>query len=221
MTFATGEPVVFKSKLPDNRLIDGGYFNGFTKLPLSDAWRIFGQANGMPTLQRFRERIAGYRSEDPRIMKDPEIGCTLLNHPRIPGCRTAAPVARALGSGAGPRIVLLRNRCHLDHRAHDPAVGGGSRTTGLFGTGRDLRDPHLVATRIGQRSFQALVLDAYHRRCAITGEKIRPRPAGRPYPAGRRWRAEPGGQRATCRGPTSARCSTAATPRSTPRTGFA
>ncbi len=32
----------------------------------------------------------------------------------------------------------------------------------------------LVATRIGQRPFQALVLDAYHRRCTITGEKIRP-----------------------------------------------
>jgi putative restriction endonuclease len=28
--------------------------------------------------------------------------------------------------------------------------------------------------RLGQRSFQAVVLDAYHRRCAITGTHIPP-----------------------------------------------
>jgi hypothetical protein len=40
---------------------------------------------------------------------------------------------------------------------------------------------------LGQRAFQAVVLDAYHRRCAITGAKIRPvlRAAHiRPLPAG-------------------------------------
>jgi putative restriction endonuclease len=34
--------------------------------------------------------------------------------------------------------------------------------------------PRLVAQRLGQRAFRALVLAAYERRCAITGEKIRP-----------------------------------------------
>lgn len=35
-------------------------------------------------------------------------------------------------------------------------------------------DPRLAPYRLGQRSFQAVVLNAYHRRCAITGSKIRP-----------------------------------------------
>jgi putative restriction endonuclease len=35
-------------------------------------------------------------------------------------------------------------------------------------------DPRLAPYRLGQRSFQAVVLNAYRRRCAITGTKIRP-----------------------------------------------
>jgi putative restriction endonuclease len=33
-------------------------------------------------------------------------------------------------------------------------------------------DPRLAPYRLGQRSFQAVVLDAYHRRCAISGTHI-------------------------------------------------
>jgi putative restriction endonuclease len=35
-------------------------------------------------------------------------------------------------------------------------------------------DPRLAPRRLGQRSFQAVVAGAYHRRCAITGDRIRP-----------------------------------------------
>lgn len=35
-------------------------------------------------------------------------------------------------------------------------------------------DPRLAPQRLGQQSFQAVVLTAYHRRCAITGTKIAP-----------------------------------------------
>ena len=35
-------------------------------------------------------------------------------------------------------------------------------------------DPRLPPQRLGQQSFKAVVLDAYHRRCAITGANIRP-----------------------------------------------
>ena len=35
-------------------------------------------------------------------------------------------------------------------------------------------DPRLTPQRLGQQAFQATVLHAYHRRCAITGAKIRP-----------------------------------------------
>ena len=46
---------------------------------------------------------------------------------------------------------------------------GSARVPGdVFG------DPRLVRPRVGQQSFQALVLDAYSRRCAVTQEEIRP-----------------------------------------------
>jgi putative restriction endonuclease len=35
-------------------------------------------------------------------------------------------------------------------------------------------DPRLAPYRLGQRSFQAVVIDAYHRRCAISGTHISP-----------------------------------------------
>lgn len=35
-------------------------------------------------------------------------------------------------------------------------------------------DPRLVAPRLGQGAFKSLVTVAYHRRCAITGNKVTP-----------------------------------------------
>lgn len=57
--------------------------------------------------------------------------------------------------------------------------------TRLLGADRDLAapwsraapvsgDPRLAAYRLGQRVLQAVVLDAYDRRCAVTGDKIQP-----------------------------------------------
>lgn len=40
--------------------------------------------------------------------------------------------------------------------------------------GRMFGDPRLIAPRLGQGSFKAVVLDAYHRTCAITNTRIRP-----------------------------------------------
>jgi putative restriction endonuclease len=37
-----------------------------------------------------------------------------------------------------------------------------------------LGDPRLAPHRLGQQSFKAVVLDAYHRRCAISGTHIPP-----------------------------------------------
>jgi putative restriction endonuclease len=53
----------------------------------------------------------------------------------------------------------------------------------------------LVAQRLGQRAFQAVVLDAYSRRCAVTGDKIVPVLQAahiRPLPAGGEHRLDNG-----------------------------
>ncbi len=56
-------------------------------------------------------------------------------------------------------------------------------------------DPRLAPRRLGQRSFQAVVLRAYDRRCAVTGDKIRPVLQAahiRPLPAGGEHRLDNG-----------------------------
>ena len=56
-------------------------------------------------------------------------------------------------------------------------------------------DPRLAPQRLGQQAFQAVVLDPYHRRCAITGDKIRPVLQAahiRPLPAGGEHRLDNG-----------------------------
>jgi putative restriction endonuclease len=56
-------------------------------------------------------------------------------------------------------------------------------------------DPKLTAQRLGQQAFQAVVFEAYHRRCAVTGAKIRPVLQAahiRPLPKGGEHRADNG-----------------------------
>jgi putative restriction endonuclease len=51
---------------------------------------------------------------------------------------------------------------------------GGDLETAWHLPGPVFGDPRLSPRRLGQRSFQAVVAGAYHRRCAITGDRIRP-----------------------------------------------
>jgi putative restriction endonuclease len=77
-------------------------------------------------------------------------------------------------------------------------------------------DLRLAPYRLGQRSFQAVVLDAYHRRCAITGTHIPPVLQAahiRPVTAG----VSTGWTTACCSAPTCTPCSIAGTSAWTPR----
>ncbi len=75
---ATGEPFAFKSHSPHNRIVGGGFFNGYVSVPVSDAWRIFGPANGVGSLGELRLAIARYRKQPLGPQNDPEIGCVML-----------------------------------------------------------------------------------------------------------------------------------------------
>lgn len=76
---ASGEPFLFKTHWPHNRIVGGGYFEGFAQLPLSSAWEFFGRGNGVADLDQMRVRLGKYRREEIRRGDDPIIGCVLLN----------------------------------------------------------------------------------------------------------------------------------------------
>jgi putative restriction endonuclease len=178
-----GEPVFFRLKSPIESVAGYGFFAHFTVLDLIEAWNTFGAKNGDPDLLLFLSRIGRYRRldlHDPTVPRT-KLGCTIL--------RDAVfwPRERwlAWGEAQGWARNIVRGKTE-----HDAA-----RATRLIGEIQldSLREPEefvehfelvdaderaivLARTRprAGQGSFRTRLLDAYGRRCAITGEKTEP-----------------------------------------------
>ena len=90
---------------------------------------------------------------------------------------TFLPEARTLPAPAGwaPNIVQGKTFAAVDSEMEHTlrqllldTAGVGTVSGGVFG------DPRLTPVRVGQQPFKALVLDAYRRRCAFTGQRIVP-----------------------------------------------
>lgn len=177
---AVGEPFFFKTHYPHNRVVGGGFFSDFVALRLSEAWDLFGEANGAADLAQMRTRISRYRREPVGPAEDPQIGCVFVRDVRFfVGSDHAGPPP-----GFAPNIVqgkaydLAEPRvsayfADLLARLLDVSIeidlgGTWHRDGPVFG------DARLAPRRLGQRSFQAVVLAAYRRRCAITGTAIAP-----------------------------------------------
>lgn len=180
-----GEPFLFKTHWPDNRIVGGGFLSGSTRLRVSEAWRFFGEGNGVATQDELRERIQHYR-KDKRLDgadPDPEIGCILLRNLFFADQELVIPGPPDFGK---PIVTWKR---------YDLEASSGAYVAGAFGamqhTARiDLAwasgdvstsvpgpihgEPRLTVPRLGQQAFKGLVLTSYHRRCAITGGKISP-----------------------------------------------
>lgn len=175
-----GDPFLFKTHYPHNRVVGGGFFSGFARLRLSEAWEFFGEANGVATVEEMRRRVSKYRSAPIAPDEDPIIGSIFIRDVAFLDSNDEldAPPAFAANVVQGKSYDLeqepgfsyfeeaLRRLLRTDPR-HD-LNQAWSRPGPTYG------DPRLVRGRLGQQSFQAVVLDAYHRRCAITGERIRP-----------------------------------------------
>lgn len=197
-----GEPFFFKTHYPHNRIVGGGFFSGFVQLKLSEAWEFFGEANGARDLIDMRRRIGHYRREPIAPTEDPDIGCLFI--------RDVSFVSRGAAAEAPPgfasNIVQGKGYDTADanvagyFRELIDTVFGRNAMAEVSGLpwhrpGPVYGERRLVTQRLGQRSFQAVVLDAYRRRCAITGAKIRPVLQAahiRPLPAGGEHRLDNG-----------------------------
>lgn len=177
-----GEPFLFKSHYPENRIVGGGFFSGFVRLRTSEAWDLFGPANGAATLKDLRRLIARHRRETPDPGQDPEVGCVLVRDTQFfgPEASEPAPVdfAKNIVRGKTYDLSSLDDSSSPYRAAYRLVAPGVYSAEGALETravpGPVFGSPHLVAQRLGQQSFQALVLAAYGRHCAITGAKIRP-----------------------------------------------
>lgn len=170
-----GTPFLFKLRRPNNHVAGLGYFVKYTRLPLMTAWNVFGEQNGAESLQALLDLISRTRGE--RASLDTEIGCTVLTGvrylPRSEWVPTAERFARAIMRG---RTYSTDDNGDGQSLWNDVTQALGSRAVMDADTdaaGRYGRE-FLTRARLGQGSFRTLVIDAYTRKCAFTGESTLP-----------------------------------------------
>jgi putative restriction endonuclease len=181
-TLAVGEPFFFKTHAPHNRVVGGGFYSGFASLPVSEAWQLLDEANGMATQRQMLERIAHYRGEVVTPFYDPVIGCDFVRDVTFfpdgitfdppPGFKLSIVQGKSYDMGDPQFARYFGDLMQLVLGKPLPAeidLGRPWHDSGpVFG------EPRLAPRRLGQKSFKGVVLSAYHGRCAITGTKIRP-----------------------------------------------
>ena len=180
-SLSPGEPFFFRLKHPLNAIAGYGFFAHSTRIPIQLAWDAFAQRNGDPTFESFLSRIAEYRHESPleTALGSREVTCLILRE------------ARFLPDSQWVRWEEDRdwNKAIVAFKRYDLAAGHGKLLADLLINGDPaelapqfellLQDERLnkelaAATREGQGAFRVRVLDAYGRRCAITGERTLP-----------------------------------------------
>lgn len=173
-----GMPFLFKLKRPFNHIAGGGLFVANSTLPLSLAWEIFGEKNGADSLQSLRSLLAPHFENN---KKEPLIGCTVLSNvfcmDQVSWIENPPDWSSNIVRGKGYETTseagaYIWNRVSA-YLAVRP-IWTGVQDSGIahlppvehekFGS------TVMVKQRLGQSSFRLLVIDAYKRRCAITGE---------------------------------------------------
>jgi putative restriction endonuclease len=195
-----GEPFLFKLHSPRSKIVGGGFFAHYSRLPVSLAWEAFGTKNGAPSLDEMRRRVERYRRISVSSYQDYEIGCILLEQPFfledllwLDAPDWKAPIQRGrrylLDEEPGQSLWTSIEQLARPLATADAETWLGEPVAPRYGA------PSFVLPRLGQGSFQVAVLDAYGRRCAITGAKVVPAlEAGhiRPYSEGGEHRVDNG-----------------------------
>jgi putative restriction endonuclease len=173
-----GEPFLFKLHSPRNRIVGVGFFARHVQLPISVAWDAFGTKNGAGSLIEMRRRVERYRRVSAGVSDDYEIGCILLEQPVFfqerdwtdpPDWKPSIQVGRRYRLDEAPGLSLWR---HVEPLLHASQLLG--TTSVSEPSGPRYGPPVFKPQRLGQGSFQAAILDAYARRCAVTGERVLP-----------------------------------------------
>jgi putative restriction endonuclease len=151
---APGEPFFFRLKHPVNAIVGYGFFAHASRLPIQLAWEAFRERNGDPTFESFCSRVAEYRRE--WLSWEDDRGW----HPNIVAFKTYD-----LASADGVALAeLLKNGRPAELVEEFAPVLQDERSL----------IEQLAIAREGQGSFRVRVLDAYARRCAVTGERALP-----------------------------------------------
>jgi putative restriction endonuclease len=175
-----GEPFFFKTHYPQNRVVGGGFFSSSACLTVSEAWDLFGEANGVESIEEMRDRIGRYQRTPIGPSENPVIGCLFVRDVRFfsDDAIAAAPPGFARNIVQGKSYDLADQSVAAYFQDLLYLLLGATVEVDLsepwHRSGPVFGDPRLAPYRLGQQSFHAVVLDAYHRRCAISGTHIPP-----------------------------------------------
>lgn len=169
-----GEPFLFKTHYPDNRIVGGGFFEHFAVLRASEAWDFIGEGNGCATLDEMVQRVRKYRRHSNE--RDPEVGCVILNDTHFfdPAQCPPAPASMARNIVRGKGYELPTSDSEVEAAFRLLLEGPATSVPYVVDLGPTRGQPVQVVPRLGQGGFRAVVLDAYQGTCAITGHRIRP-----------------------------------------------
>lgn len=165
-----GELLVFRLRSPVNMIAGYGIFARAALLPISLAWSSFGEKNGQPDFETFKSAILRLNPDNKGT-----IGYRILTQPVfLPESRWFAPPSD------WPRQTIGGKRYSTDtaeglalwERLTGEAVTSGR--TGLAEPREMFGAPTLVRPRLGQGGFRVGVIEAYDRRCIVTGERTLP-----------------------------------------------
>ena len=176
------DPFLFKLHSPYDYIVGGGFFVRYSAFPLSVAWEVFGQKNGAPDFETFYDQIRRYREPRGTIQPDPNIGCIVLTEPFFFGEADWIPVPEdwhpsivqgktydteePSGAALWDKVkIVLEGHRFENAEVQEPEI---IRERPRYGA------EYVIRPRLGQGAFRVDVIEAYSRRCAITGERTLP-----------------------------------------------
>lgn len=139
-------------------------------LPIALAWSSFGLKNGQPDFESFKSAILRLNPENRGT-----IGYRVLTQPVfLPQDRWFAPPADwppNIQGGKRYSTDTAEGRSIWEKLTGTSSVGA---RTGFAESAPTFGAPTLVRPRLGQGAFRVGVIEAYDRRCVVTGERTLP-----------------------------------------------
>jgi putative restriction endonuclease len=180
-----GEPFLFKLRGAANAIAGMAFFANHIRLPVSIAWQTFGDHNGRDSHKQFLSVIQHIRNDHSDI--NPTIGCIVLTNPIFFEERDWIPGSYFEWSGSIVQGKSYSTNDTVGSRLWNRVEALLSKT-GFFDKEDQVKsqfvmeeplaprygNPYLSKVRLGQDAFRTMVMGAYDKKCAISGEKTLP-----------------------------------------------
>ena len=174
-----GDLFLFKLHYPENMIVGGGAFVSFDSFPAWLVWDAFQDQNGARSYGDMCRRIERYRKTRMSVAGTEQIGCIIIGNafflsetdwiPAPPDWAPNIVQGKTYDSESGVGSDLIQAVI-----ARRGAPTAGDALTASVVSGPMFSEPVFGRRRLGQGAFRLLVVDAYGRQCAVSGEKALP-----------------------------------------------